>query len=275
MEYPTYKEYERLYKKAERMLDKQVVKPAAKRDEALIEECEETMLFCAERMKALQPEKGEAAKRTLPRWLRLVGETAAALVVLLAISVPVAQASGVNIWSALIHWNKNYLRIDYSVNGDQDPPKGEYRPNNTVSVGYENEIKMISFDSEEGMREYLGSSFLYPYGMEGLEFISAEAMEDEDGVFGVEVEALYDGLPLKISGDLFWEGAEEENIACTTIRRGSFDCVEKKLINGAECVLASSKKQSLLMFYKNHGMYRLIGEPALEQLDFIAAEMLR
>ena len=55
----TARDYARLFERAKRILDREFLKPSDELDEDLIEELEETMLYCAERKRALRLEKAK------------------------------------------------------------------------------------------------------------------------------------------------------------------------------------------------------------------------
>ena len=55
----TARDYARLFERAKRILDHEFLKPSDELDEDLIEELEETMLYCAQRERELRLEKAK------------------------------------------------------------------------------------------------------------------------------------------------------------------------------------------------------------------------
>ena len=276
-------EYRRLWAKADKLLDREIKKPSAKKDETLIAECVETMVYCDRQLAELHAEAAHRAERKQSSRYTLwpknafarAAVAAAAVVLILGLGTAVTKAAGLDVWSALVHWDSDYLKIDYSLREAQnDPPKGEYHEIPTALPGFEDIIEELHFVSEAELKAYFGSSLLYPYGLEGLEFVSASALKDGETVNDLEIDVVFRGSLLHIDASINHENTPNESFAFQFIDSGSYDTVENVFINDTECIVACSETSCLLSFAVTKNVYQIKGAVPAELIKDFAAEML-
>ena len=276
-------EYRRLWAKADKLLDREIKKPSAKKDETLIAECVETMVYCDRQLAELHAEAAHRAERKQSSRFTLwpknafarAAVAAAALILILGLGTAVTKAAGLDVWSALVHWDSDYLKIDYSLREAQnDPPKGEYRPANPLVPDADPEIEYRRIGSADELRELLCSAPLYPYDLSGAEFVSADIKtangEDED----VTILLKYNGRNLRIFATLGHEELDPEYISVATLFPGEYTNVIKKTICGTECVLAEGAEVNHLVFGLDQNLYSVSGAVSIETLEIIADYML-
>lgn len=267
----TARDHEKLCARAERILDREIKKPLGKRDEALIGECEELMLYCAERQKVLS---AEAAKSSpAPRLkLRRIGVLAAVLLLLLALSATVAQAAGFRVWSALIHWDRNYLIVEYSDHRS-DPPaytasplSGTHAPVQIGTPAVEKEVGSI-----DELIELSANKLLLP-DMEGLAFNGATAAVLED-FSDFHISYSLEGNDFVIKATILKVGETHDSYSRIE-QNGPFKEVYEKNINGVDCIFGAGKKTGLCVFKVGNDLYDIFGSLSTEQLEAIAYSML-
>lgn len=111
-------EYLRLIRRTETALRRELKKPDAERDEALVEECVETLSYCR---KQLSAEKTHTVRSFT--FARAALTVAAVLFVTFALGATVAQAAGFRVWTAIFKHDAGYLRVDYVPDNTTLPVK--------------------------------------------------------------------------------------------------------------------------------------------------------
>lgn len=101
-------EYMRLLRRTETELRRELKKPDSVRDQALVDECVETISYCRSRL----AEQGRSTVRSFSL-ARAALTFAVVLVVTLALGATVAQAAGFRVWTAIFRHDAGYLRVDY------------------------------------------------------------------------------------------------------------------------------------------------------------------
>ena len=270
--YPKRKDYDRLYTKAKRILERELLKPSAEWDEALISECEETMLFCSERGEELR----SASVRTggaHPALKRALVITLAVLASLLILAT-VAQAAGLHIWSAIIHWDHRYLYIEYNDNSYPDPPSGAVGTGeHATPVEIDEEVRKLQFTSAEELRAYLGSEILCPD--EALdEFLTISRVDDSFDIINVYSDYSVSGRELYYSAIHSRSGFIEGSYSVMMGDLGEYDSVTEKEIDGVACVFGEGNGKGICTFRYENTFYCLGGEFTAGELEEIAAGML-
>lgn len=101
-------EYLRLLRRTETALRRELRKPDSERDEALVEECIETLSYCR---KQLSAERTHTVRSF--SFARAALTVMAVLVVTFVLGATVAQAAGFRVWTAIFRHDSGYLRVDY------------------------------------------------------------------------------------------------------------------------------------------------------------------
>lgn len=271
----TSRDYAKLCERARRMLDREIEKPSAEWDEDLIAELEETMLYCAERREALEAEKTQRAGSAPSFRLKRALIVAAAVIAVLLLSMTVAEVAGLKVWSAIIHWNKDYLSIDYSLNQYENPPSGSNTDNTAPSEGDEPKERddpiELDFDSFDELAEYIGDRLVLPYDVEGLQLVSAK-VKDDGHIATVDSAYLLDGSEVRLIE--IWCSTEQGYFSANMVSYNDYDNVWKKDINGVECVFAENEDCLLCTFVLSSSYCYLTGNIGEEAAETIINAML-
>lgn len=146
------KSYAAQIKYVDSVFEAEMFKPVEQRDEALLNECLDTLDYLHDSKRKLIA-KLEAESSTCVRMAykrpRLVLATIITLVILLGTGV--TQALGLRIWSALIHWDAGYLHVNY-VSTEQepfDPANGSSASENGNTAMYDGIVEPIDYLSVE------------------------------------------------------------------------------------------------------------------------------
>lgn len=265
----TSRDYARLFERAKRILDHEFSKPSAEWDEGLIEELEETMLYCAERKKVLYSE--EQSKRLQPSFkLRRAFVIVIAVFAFLVLSASVAQAAGFRVWSAIVHWDLNYLRVDYTGNSAEKPEDQDVIHGSTPTE--EADAITVDFDSYDVLVAYMGDRVLFPSEIDGLEFISAIVTEDEESAL---LHAVY-----QFHGDFvvidntISKSAEHDTVTVVDQDDSAYDDVYTRIVCGTECLLGLKDEKTYCSFVYNFVVYSIISNAGQENCISIVESIL-
>lgn len=264
------KDHARLYARAKRLLEHELSKPSDKWDEALIRECEETMLCCAEMQKKLEGES--EAKRAVPslRARRALIIVLAVLAALL-ISSAIAQAAGLRVWSAVVHWDLDYLRVSYGGYYQDPPDAGSQnggKPDHPVPA--EEETEEYRLYSVDDIRAILGDEALYP---KADLVLNKALLQRTEGVWVLNSEYSHpDGSVFICVTKLATNDPEHAYIG--SIHNGNFSEVYEKSINGTDCVFGTSDDESVCNFTYGLAVYSISGDIELQQMEDIVTGML-
>ena len=265
------KHYAKLHARAKRILDRELSKPSDKWDEALISECEETMLYCAEMQKSLAGEKNEATRTTpSPRAKRAIIIALAVLTVLL-VSSAVAQAAGFRIWSAIVHWDLDYLKVSYGGYYQDPPDAGSQnggKPDHPVPAEEETEEYMLY--SVDDIRAILGDEALYP---KADLVLNKALLQRTEGVWVLNSEYSHpDGSVFMCVTKVATNDPEHAYIG--SINNGNFSEVYEKSINGTDCVFGTSDDESVCNFTYGLAVYSISGDVDVQHMEDIVTGML-
>lgn len=264
------KDHARLYARAKRLLEHELSKPSDKWDEAMIRECEETMLCCAEMQKKLEGER--EAKRAVPslRARRALIIVLAVLAILLVSSV-VAQAAGFRVWSAVVHWDLDYLRVSYGGYYQDPPDAGSQnggKPDHPVPA--EEETEEYRLYSVDDIRAILGDEALYP---KADLVLNKALLQRTEGVWVLNSEYSHpDGSVFMCVTKVATNDPEHAYIG--SIHNGNFSEVYEKSINGTDCVFGTSDDESVCNFTYGLAVYSISGDIELQQMEDIVTGML-
>ena len=151
-----------------RLRRRERIKPAGKRDEALIEECSLSLNYCEQRLAELGAANASPVSgiRGPVRW---IAAAAAALAVLFAASA-ISFAYGRKTLSDAVQWNVRHYYFE------DDGKMYTYEEIMRASVDIpRDELEKRSFDSEEALRAEFGEGLLLPGSLRAVYFVSAEA----------------------------------------------------------------------------------------------------
>lgn len=266
----TSRDYARLFERAKRILDHEFSKPSAEWDEGLIEELEETMLYCAERKKVLYSE--EQSKRLQPSFkLRRAFVIVIAVFAFLVLSASVAQAAGFRVWSAIVHWDLNYLRVDYTGNSAEKPEDQDIINDRTPTE--EADAITVNFDSYDVLVAHMGDRILFPSEIDGLEFVSAIVTEDDEAAILHSVYRLENDSV--VIDNIIPKSVETDTISIGNIDASVYDEVYERDINGVKCIFGLRKGRSYCSFAYNLSSYLIICNAGQEDCISIAESILR
>ena len=272
--YPKRKDFDKLYLKARRILKRELSKPSEEWDEALISECEETMLFCAQRGKALRSESGSENAKAMPPALRRALFITLAVIASLLIFATVAQAAGLRIWSAIVHWDPKFLSISYNDNAPNDPPIGEaVQGTHPPVVESDEEYALLEFFSSAELKDHLGSTVLWP-DEELDECLTISRVTDSEDMVTVYSEYSVSGRDLFITYIHSRLGFSEGSYSVTFSDFSEYASVVEKDIDGVSCVIGEGVGKSICTFRYENTFYSIRGDFPAEELERIAAGML-
>lgn len=265
----TSRDYAKLYNRAKRTLDCELSKPSEEWDEGLIEELEETMLYCAERKRVLYSEE-KSSKGFLPSFrLRRALLVLVALLVTIALSATIAQAAGFRVWSALIHWDTNYLRVDYPGNPSSTPDDESIIA--SIAPIEESDAVTINFDSYDALLAYMDNRILLPSGVDGLDFVSAILTEDAElAHLRIVFTIVGDNVIIHISVN---KSANMNSASFGNEEYSDYDEVVKRDINGIECVFGVKEGKIRCSFIYNNSVYLIICD-ASEDLSLLIVDAI-
>ncbi|MBO4384831.1 MAG: hypothetical protein J5854_05380 [Clostridia bacterium] len=104
----TKKEYLRLVRRTETALRRELKKPDAERDAALVSECVESLSYYRRELIALRRESSGFSAVLRPALAAVL-----AVVFTFVVGASVAQAAGFRVWTAIFRHDAGYLRVDY------------------------------------------------------------------------------------------------------------------------------------------------------------------
>ncbi len=267
----TSKDYAKLFERAKRILDREISKPSDEWDEGLIEELEETMLYCAERKKVLLSE-GKQSRRLQPSIkLRRALVIAVAVLASLAVFATVAQAAGFRVWSAIVHWDINYLRVDYTGNTTETPNDENIENEGHPIEGHD--IVSIDFDSFDDLVSYAGTRVLLPSTNEEFQFVSAH-LDDGGGLMMLYSEYLYRGKSIIIDV-MNSRLSDYDTISQSFVDTSEYDDVYKQDVNGIECVIGEQEERVYCSFAYKDSVYRIICNAGKEAMISIIQTMIK
>lgn len=265
------KEYAKLSAKAERILEKETKKAMGARDDALIDECMETLRYCNEReaavkMEDLEKENGHSGGIKLKR----AAIAACLVLVVLIISASVAQAAGFRVWSALVHWDKNYLSVNTAPTQENDPAQGQSVQNTGEIQG--DEIETVLFDAEAEMIAQYGDKLLFANGANDLEFVKGEVSADPGGLTAI-VKYEYQGQKLTFSETYKNDALDWESDYHSESHLG-IDEVYEKEICGITCTVGRGSNNNFLTFNTEHLMFSMHGTIPADVMEKIAETII-
>ncbi len=264
------KDHARLFARAKRLLEHELSKPSDKWDEALIDECEETMLCCAEMQKKLEGES--EAKRAVPslRARRALIIVLAVLAALL-ISSAIAQAAGLRVWSAVVHWDLDYLRVSYGGYYQDPPDAGSQnggKPDHPVPA--EEETEEYRLYSVDDIRAILGDEALYP---KADLVLNKALLQRSGGAWVLNSEYSHpDGIVFICVTKVATNDPEHAYVGF--FHDGKFSEVYEKSINGTDCIFGTSDDKSVCNFTYGLAVYGISGDIELQQMEDIVTGML-
>lgn len=265
----TGRDHEKLFARSKRLLDRELSKPSAEWDESLIEELEKTMLYCAERKRALAETRSKGLR--LPLALRKALVAAAVVIAVLAISASVAQAAGFRVWSALVHWDAGMLRITNTQQSEGDPPTTSASQNAQEPIeGPESVVR--TFENYDELLAYLDGRVPLPAETAELRFASAIVTSNEDAAI---IRATYqlDGEKAHVGAQYFevWDDEHSNYNMATGVDPGN---VTVKTLKGYECTFAASKGRLMCFFGRDGLFYNLDLPEGTDKAETIVNEIL-
>ena len=250
------KEYREYASRLSRIRAAELEKPEPERDEALIEECGESILYCRREMKdAPKGSEGGIRGKTARRII-----AAAAIIAVLLASNVISFASGRALLFDSLYWNVKRFRL-YGSEG--------YGPDYESGVTVPREKTVRSFDSEEELKAFFGEELLLPGSLKGVYFVSATS-EGERGNAAIHCEYRVNKKKLILEIDTYDRGLDD------ILTELDMDSLEKYSMSYRWGVLiGESANYTFVSFEKRDSCYLLIGSQGTEILEDIAQNMLR
>ncbi len=253
---------------AEALLDLEMEKPASERDDALADELAKTVLYEREQLAAenalgkAAESCGEKRRSSAPGAWKKLAVAAATLLLVFCLGASVAQAAGVRVWSAIVHWDANYLRLDYSGG----TPQKKTSPTTT--------IEYLEFSSPEELKARFGEQLLLPAGAEGLEFISAYAQVVDQKSALVDIRLTDGGEPVSVRCSLSLADVPDDEIRVSSLLVGKYTEVYQKAVGSTDCIFAFGEGDSLASFASGHDVYTVRANGSRETVEKLTAALL-
>ena len=249
------KEYGEYASRLSRVRAAELEKPEHERDEALIKECGESILYCMEQMKtAPKDSKAGLRSKTVRRII-----AAAAIVAVLLVSNVISFASGRALLFDSLYWNVKRFRLYGSEDYGPDYENG-------VAIPRENTVRC--FESEEELRAFFGEELLLPGHLKGVYFVSATS-EGEKGNAAIHCEYRVNKKKLILEIDTYDRGLDD------ILTELDLDSLEKySMFYRWGVLIGESANYTFVSFEKRDGCYLLVGSQGTEILEDIARNML-
>ncbi|MBQ7060897.1 MAG: hypothetical protein IJM85_03845, partial [Clostridia bacterium] len=192
-----------------------------------------------------------------PLKLRKALVTAAAVVLVFAVSASIAQAAGFRVWSALIHWDAGMLHIKSTDKGEGLPPEGS-DPAGSQGPIKEIESVQLTFEDYGELLGYLDGRVPLPPETEELRFKSAIVNSVEGTVtIGVNYQLCGKGAYI----DAVWSKVRNDDyFSFETVIQTDPENVTVKTIKGYECTFVA-KNGRTLCFFGSDGLFYSIDFP--------------
>ena len=245
-----------------RLRRKEQIKPAGRRDDALIEECSQSINYCEQRLAELGAEKTAALSgfRSRAKW---IAAAAAALAVLFAASA-VSYAYGRKTLSDDVQWNVRHYYFE------DDGKLYTYEEIMRASVDIpRDELEHRIFDSEEALRAEFGEGLLLPGSLRAVYFVSAETW----GVRGnalIRCEYRVNKKKLILEIDSF--DSESKDVHGET--QLQYDPHAFDTYQSSSLFLGESPQSSFAYFYHGNEQYIMTGAQGADIIEDIAIKLI-
>ena len=212
--------------------------------------------------------------RLRPRFAVLIALLAVLLTVML---IPATRAYAVGaalrFWSAIVHWDAGYLRVDYNGGkGYEDPPQGEYSIDmQPVDMGESIEYELTSL---EELKAFRGGRVLYPYDLPGAEFIKAHVNDSGYGCI-VKPALTVNGVEVHYNVIMSEEGFDGEHAAAGFIADGKYTDVREAEIEGVNVIIASGDERCAFSFISGLDFYNCTADTDADTVEALVRSMLR
>lgn len=254
------------------ILNGQLKKKAAEQDRALISECIDALLFFRHELDSIRSAEKAQERRSahfslgaFARPMRKSVLIPLCVVILLIVSATVAQAAGLRVWSALIHMDADYLRVDYS--------KGTDSPSSDDEGAYM--INRLNFSTESDMLDSFSKlGILYPDALNGYRFISASVDCTGNTYRSVRISLVDEARrDLLINVRLNGSDSNNDKSYYSVWYGGQVDEYIRQDISGIEFTYIVGREYTAVTFATDRDVYELCGSISLDELEAIVASM--
>lgn len=236
----------------------------------MIEELEETMLYCAERKKVLLSEEKQSRRLQHSFKLRRALVIVVAVLASFAVFATVAQAAGFRVWSAIVHWDINYLRIDYAENTSDNPNAGTSSNDNTpIEV---DDAVVTEYYSINELKDAVGTDVLILEGDYEQAFQKAAFVTD-GLVANIRSEYIVSEKTITIV--VVTATDQNDDLSSSIIKQGGHKNVYEKEVEGVLCVFGDGSESSICTFRYGEFIYRISGKTETEDLESIVEYLLK
>lgn len=254
----TVKDYKELSAKLRRIRRAELLKPAKRRDRELIDECEQTLVYCNQRILELGGNISKSNVALGSGRLKWAVAIATVIAIILATGVA-AYAAGRKALSDQVQWNVRRIKVenadDFWNRVETDIPRDE--------------LDMHTFSSESELRSEYGEDLLLPGSFKAVYFVSATAY-GQPGNALIRCEYRVNGKQLILEIDSF----REEDIEYYS--EGSIHYPEDfKTVNTSTMFIGEGTDCSFAYFFKGNNQYILTGGQGSDVIADIAWRMIK
>lgn len=245
-----------------RLRRRERIKPAGKRDEALIEECSLSLNYCEQRLAELGAANASPVSG-ISGPVRWIAAAAAALAVLFAASA-ISYAYGRKTLSDDVQWNVRhfYFEDDGKMYSYEEMMRG------SVDIPRD-ELTHRTFDSEEALRAEFGEGLLLPGSLRAVYFVSAETWGERGNAL-IRCEYRVNKKKLILEIDSF--DPEDESVFEET--HIQYDPRAFETHHNSRLFLGESPQSSFACFDHRNEQYILTGAQGADIIEDIAIKML-
>lgn len=144
------KRYDAQIKYVDSVFEAEICKPVERRDEALLNECLDTLDYLHDsRRKLIVKLEAESPACVRMAYKRPRLAFATSILLMLLLGTGVAQAIDFRIWTALIHWDAGYLSVNYVPEEEEafDSANGSIINDNSITIMDDGIIEPIDYPS--------------------------------------------------------------------------------------------------------------------------------
>lgn len=293
----TEREYRQQIAETKRILTQEMLREPCERDATFISECLETLevlnkglgqLQSGNEYELISSQSREGSKQTKfnlanrfknfysgSSKLAKVGIFVVFMVATLSVMATITQAVGIRVWSAIVHWDANYLQFNYGGFGDENPPIDETEDNvpHPEIIISENKAESIEFSSFDDLNGYLDDSFISYLKTMGFEFESARARISESHC-DIRADFIRDEESIRIILYDF-NDYDEAHYTQSVSFYGEYDECYTEYINGCECFIGKGKANNIISFSTDDRICHLISNADYDILESAAATLLQ
>ena len=283
----TVRDYEKLAARAERILARETEKSLNKRDESLISECVETLLFCNKEIAELRAKEEPAPQRRRGFAQPMIAAAASLLLIIGIASAFILSAKEkeklrVQNCSTVVTQDGDGVSVVFTIddggcvtnspNTDNCSSSPEVGTTDGQFAGHETR----TFSGFKEIEESLGGRKLLVGEAIGFGFVSAEMDTFEGDMHPtVVIHTEYEGTPVDISASLALDEACGDYRSEPQRYPYQFSSIYSKNVCGVGCIFATGSEKTLAAFTVGYDTYTLIADGTADTVESIIVRMLQ